>query len=204
MWVYRIVKRWYKGILTRVRRSAFQAGSVYGENVCFDESASCTNQTGHKENIQIGNNCMIRCQIIALGNGKITIGDNTYIGVNSRVGAIQNVTIGNNVIISSQVHILDNNNHPTAPEQRLQMTESADYFGELWSWTKSAHAPVHIQDNVWIGERCTILKGVSIGKGSIIGANAVVTRDIPDYVIAAGNPAKVVKHLSPKEGISHE
>lgn len=204
MSVYNTVKKAINELLIKIKRKSFKSGALFGKNVCFDENSSCTNKTGSKDNIQIGSNCMIRCQIIALGSGKISIGDNTYIGVNSRLGAIQNITVGNNVIISSQVHILDNNNHPTSPEQRLQMTKSADFFGELWSWTQSEHAPINIHDNVWIGERCTILKGVTIGQGSIIGANSVVTHNIPNYVIAAGNPAKVVKYLSPKEGVTNE
>jgi lipopolysaccharide O-acetyltransferase len=53
--------------------------------------------------------------------------------------------------------------------------------------------PVIISKNVWIGESVSILPGVRIGKASIIGANSVVTKDIPDYSIAAGNPAKVIK-----------
>ena len=53
--------------------------------------------------------------------------------------------------------------------------------------------PVEIMDNAWIGESVSILPGVKIGKGSIIGANAVVTKDIPDYSIAVGIPARVVK-----------
>lgn len=202
--LYSIIRYLMKKCLTKMKCKSFTKNALYEENTCFDEKASCTNKTGKKENIRIGRNCMIRCQIIVLGTGKISIGDNTYIGVNSRIGATQNISIGNDVIIASQVHIYDNNNHPTSPTERLKMTQSADYFGELWSWTESEHAPVTIYDNVWIGERCTILKGVTIGKGSIIGANSVVTHDVPDYVIAAGNPAKVVKKLSSREGNENE
>jgi acetyltransferase-like isoleucine patch superfamily enzyme len=55
--------------------------------------------------------------------------------------------------------------------------------------------PVLIGDCVWIGDKATILPGVTIGKGSVIGANAVVTKDVPDYCMAAGNPAVVLKKL---------
>jgi lipopolysaccharide O-acetyltransferase len=54
--------------------------------------------------------------------------------------------------------------------------------------------PVTINGGAWLGERCCILSGVTIGRKSIIGANSVVTKDIPDFCIAAGNPAKVIKH----------
>lgn len=204
MSVYHMATKFIKKILTNIKSKSFRSGACCGINVRFDENARCTNETGKKDSIIIGDNCMIRCPVIALGNGKIQIGNNTYIGCKSRIGAINNIVIGNDVIISSQVHIIDNNNHPTEPARRLEMTQSADFFGELWSWTKSESAAIHIQDNVWIGERCTILKGVTIGKGSIIGAGSVVTHNIPDYVIAAGNPARVVKQLSSEEGNIHE
>ena len=74
------------------------------------------------------------------------------------------------------------------------MTKSG-FYGEPWRWTHSAHKPVVIEDNVWIGEHSTILKGMTIGKGSIIGCHSVVTKDIPPYCIAARNPAKVVKNV---------
>jgi carbonic anhydrase/acetyltransferase-like protein (isoleucine patch superfamily) len=58
--------------------------------------------------------------------------------------------------------------------------------------------PVHIGDNVWLGDHATVLKGVTIGDNSVVAARAVVTRDVPANVIVAGNPAKVVKELDPQ------
>ncbi len=55
--------------------------------------------------------------------------------------------------------------------------------------------PIVIEDNVWIGERVCILSGVNIGKGAIIAANSVVTHDVPEYCVAAGSPAKVIKQI---------
>lgn len=56
-----------------------------------------------------------------------------------------------------------------------------------------AKAPIRIEDDVWIGANSTILKGVRIGKGSVVGAGSVVTRDVPPYVVVAGVPAKIIK-----------
>ena len=65
----------------------------------------------------------------------------------------------------------------------------------MWQWSESAHSRIVIEDNVWIGERATVKKGVTIGEGAIIASNSVVTHDVPPFTIAAGNPARVVKSL---------
>lgn len=97
------------------------------------------------------------------------------------IGAMQSIKIGNNVMIGANVLVTDFDWHSLDPTDR--------HFGTPKS--KS----VVIEDNVFIGYSATILKGVRIGKNSIIGANSVVTTDIPENVIAAGNPCKVVSNL---------
>ena len=62
--------------------------------------------------------------------------------------------------------------------------------------------PVHIGDNVWLGDHATVLKGVTIGENSVVAAQAVVTRDMPANVVVAGNPARVVKELDPERGFT--
>ena len=69
------------------------------------------------------------------------------------------------------------------------------FEGDAWRWVHSESAPIVIEDNVWIGEYATILKGVTIGKGAVVASHAVVTKDVPPYTIVAGNPARVVKEL---------
>lgn len=71
---------------------------------------------------------MIRGILTTCGTGKIVIGDNTYLGIGSYIGSIENVTIGNDVIIAGHTHIYDNNNHPTDPAERLQMTQSGAFL----------------------------------------------------------------------------
>lgn len=77
---------------------------------------------------------------------------------------------------------------------REKMCESG-FTSELWQWKYSAHSPVKIGDNVWIGEKSTILKGVTIGNGSIVACNSVVTHDVEENTVVAGNPARLVKKL---------
>ena len=59
--------------------------------------------------------------------------------------------------------------------------------------------PVIIEDNVWIGDKATILSGVKIGKGAIVAANAVVTKDVPAYSVVAGNPAKIIRKVNDED-----
>ena len=116
------------------------------------------------------------------------------------IHSVDSIRIGDCVIVSNHVRIMDNNSHPTDPEKRMEMSiagaEQEDgSVSPLWDPSLSAHAPIVIEDNVWIGEFASILKGVTIGKGSVIGAHSVVTKDVPPYSIVAGNPARVVKSL---------
>ena len=172
----------------------FKSGSQLGNNAIIDATARCSNLTGNKENIKIGINSNIKGRIEVQDNGKIHIGDYFYIGQNSVVGAVEKINIGNCVIISNDVRIYDNNNHPTSPKFREKMSMNG-YSNDNWSWRWADRAPVVIEDNVWIGQYSSILKGVTIGKGSIVATRAVVTKDVPPYSIVAGNPAKVVKKI---------
>lgn len=183
-------------ILESIKKRQFDKYSVWGEGTKFDCTSGCQNGSMQANNIKIGKHCMIRGLISTCGNGKIVIGDRSYIGGGVRIGSVKSIVIGNDVIIAGDTHVYDNNNHPTDPKERLKMTQSGDFFGELWSWEKADNKPIIIEDNVWIGERCAILKGVKIGKGAIVGCNSVVTHDIPEYTIVAGNPAKIVKYIS--------
>jgi len=112
---------------------------------------------------------------------KITIGDNC--GMSGVViGAKESISIGNHAVIGANVLITDFDWHAIDAEARNK--------GE-----SSKSRPVVISDNVFIGTAAIILKGVHIGKNSVIGANSVVTTNIPPDVIAAGNPCKIVSEL---------
>ncbi len=112
---------------------------------------------------------------------QVTIGDNTRIGRYLILsGAGTSITIEDNVLMSERVFITESN-HDFA--DITQPVQSAAISG----------GPVHIGSGTWIGIGVCILPGVTIGKHCVIGANATVTRDIPDYTIAAGVPARVVK-----------
>ncbi|MGA1830267.1 MULTISPECIES: sugar O-acetyltransferase [Rhizobium] len=114
----------------------------------------------------------------------IEIGDDFYANVNLVILDGAKVTIGNNVFIAPNVGIYTAG-HPLDPERRNVGLEYA--------------LPVTIGNNVWIGGGVSIMPGVTIGEGAVIGGGAVVTRDIPANVVAAGNPARVIREITTED-----
>ena len=120
---------------------------------------------------------------------ELTIGDETYIGHACVIQMAERVTIGSHCYLAGGTLIYDLDGH------------SFDYLKrrELAPCDRESICPVTIEDDVWIGARAIILKGVKIGARSIIGAGSVVVREIPPDSIAAGVPAKVIGHVDPKK-----
>ena len=114
----------------------------------------------------------------------IEIGDNVSIGDGAHITAISSIRIGNNVLTGKNILITDNSHGAVT----LDELETAPNKRPLFS-----KGPVVIGDNVWIGEMASILPGVRIGEGSVIGAGAVVTRDVPPRCVAVGNPARIIE-----------
>lgn len=189
-----------KKIRDRKYKTAFcKKANVNKSSLTTIGAVLCYN-TGPKENVTIGDHCTIGGLFQAFCGGKIFIGKNTYIGPSTVIQSKESVSIGESVIIANNVLIVDNNNHPVDPVMRLKMSACEDFMNdELWSWKYAASKPIVIEENVWIGRDSRILKGVTVGKGSIVALGAVVTKDVPPYTVVAGNPAKVVKRLDPPE-----
>jgi len=116
----------------------------------------------------------------------VKIGNNFYAGTDCHIGTIGCITIGNNVTLASKVCIIDHS-HGIGDYSDINIPVLKRRLGKKGS--------ISIEDNVWICEGAIILSGVKIGQNSIIGANAVVTHNIPANSIAAGIPAKVIKKL---------
>lgn len=119
---------------------------------------------------------------ISVTGSEIIIGNNVGIS-GSTITASTKIMIGDNVRIGSGCLITDSDSHQLQWEDRLI------------NRGKIGEAPITIEDNVFVGARSIILKGVTIGFGSVIGAGSVVTKNIPANCIAAGNPAKVIRKL---------
>jgi acetyltransferase-like isoleucine patch superfamily enzyme len=118
-------------------------------------------------------------------SGQIQIGDYGIICPGVRVSSASKIHIGDNCMLASGVYLTDSDWHDIYNRIAFGKTD-----------------PIHIADNVWLGDSVIVCKGVSIGENSIIGAGSVVVNSIPSDCIAAGNPATVVKHLDPQKSFT--
>ncbi|WP_295794828.1 acyltransferase [Mucilaginibacter sp.] len=117
---------------------------------------------------------------------KIKIGDNVNINFDCHIGAINYIEIGDNVLIGSKVLITDHSHGEVSANNLLTAASQRPLFSK---------GPVIIEKNVWIGEGAAILAGVRVGENSIIGANAVVTSDVPNNCVIGGIPARILKQF---------
>lgn len=114
----------------------------------------------------------------------LTIGSNCSFGAYNHITCANKVTIGNGVLTGKWITITDNS-HGETDRVSLEMKPTKRPI--------TSKGPVVIGNNVWIGDKATILPGVTIGDGAVIAANAVVTKDVPAYSVVGGNPAMVIK-----------
>jgi acetyltransferase-like isoleucine patch superfamily enzyme len=123
-----------------------------------------------------------RVTLLVSPGALLQLGDDVGINHGAEIEAWHDVRIGNNTMLAPYVSIIDHDRHEVAPG------------------TPMYRGPVVIGDNVWLCRNVCVMPGVTIGDGSVIGANSVVTKDIPAGVFAAGLPAKVIRQLDLPEG----
>ncbi len=122
---------------------------------------------------------------IKVTGGELTIGSRTFVGQGSVICACDCVRIGTDCLIAEYVSIRDQDHLYDG----IGRTRSSGFRA----------SPIHIGNDVWIGAKATITRGVNIGDGSVIAANCVITKDVPPYTVFAGVPGKAVKVIGPKE-----
>lgn len=118
---------------------------------------------------------------------QLKIGNNVSFNTDVHIGCIQHVQIGDNCLLASRIFISDHEHGDTSFDSLLLAPAKRPL---------KSKGPVIIGDNCWIGEGVAILSGVTIGRNSIIATNSVVTKDIPEFCIAAGIPARVIKNIN--------
>lgn len=114
----------------------------------------------------------------------IRIGNHCPFGAYNHITSFNKIIIGDGCLTGKWVTITDNS-HGETDNQSLHIIPAKRFV--------ISKGPVIIGKNVWIGDKATILPGVIIGDGAVIGANSIVTKDVPSYCVAAGNPAKIIK-----------
>jgi acetyltransferase-like isoleucine patch superfamily enzyme len=111
------------------------------------------------------------------GGGRLRIGDRVFVNCGTVMIAVNSITVGDDVALANEVYVMDSNSHGVEGRPHVE-------------------APVVIGNGTWVGARAMILPGVTIGERVVVAAGSVVTRDVPDEVLVAGNPARVVRRLA--------
>ena len=137
---------------------------------------------GPNGRLTIGQNCVLDRRLTLEVIGDMQIGSGTILGHSCTIGSKESVIIGENCLLAEMVSIRDNDHDFSDPDRPYRDQ------GHLTS-------PVVLGDNVWLGARVIVTRGVTIGSGTVVGAGAVVTSDLPSYSVAVGVPAKVIRAL---------
>lgn len=163
--------------------------------------------TKHEERkyVEIGARGLIGATFVfESSQGRIKIGNNVHIGSATFISR-SSITIEDDVTMAWGIMLYDHDSHSIHWEERKNDNSQcySDYMNHSGNnlinknWGGVGSRPIHIGPKVWIGFDVTILKGVTVGEGAVIGAKSVVTKDVPAWTVVAGNPARVVKQLTP-------
>jgi acetyltransferase-like isoleucine patch superfamily enzyme len=144
--------------------------------------------------LAVGDHSIVLANIRFEDSGAVMrIGNRCFIGKSDLI-CYRSIEIGDDVIMSWGVTITDHDSHSLDWQQRRN--DVLEWHKGRKDWTHVTHAPVVIANKAWIGFNVSILKGVTIGEGAVIGACSVVTRDVPPFSVVAGNPARLIRTLS--------
>lgn len=165
-------------------------------------SATIRNMQNNPDSISFGKNTYVRGDFFIFEHGgKIQIGDYSYVGEGTRIWSAASITIGNRVLISHNVNIFDSDTHPIDNyEARHKQFINIITTGRH-GYIDLNERPIIIEDDVLISCQSIILSGVKIGKCAVVAAGSVVTKDVPDYAVVAGNPAKVIRIIDHNNGM---
>ncbi|MBI5055293.1 MAG: acyltransferase [Nitrospirae bacterium] len=191
--LFSMIEWWFSEYYSRKIWTAFRENAVLGKDVRIGNNARIINRN-RRDAVVIGNNAVCRGIIRIEKHGELLIGDEVYIGDNVIISAAEKITIGEGTLLAHGVQLFDNTTHPTHWEERrrhFSMLLGIAPKGEL----TIPKAQIIIGKNCWIGMNSMILKGVSIGDRSIVGAGCVVTNDVPSDTLIGGAGQRELKKL---------
>ena len=183
--IKQIIQRWY--------HFRFRKQALIDPKTVIQSEARIINVLQDKHKIQIGSFTTIRAELLLYAHGgEISIGQYCYVGKGTRIWSCCHIKIGDRVLIAHDVNIHDNISHPLESNLRHQHYKHIATIGHPKNGLDLREKPILIDDDAWIGFGSSILRGVTIGKGAIVGACSVVTKNVLPYTIVAGNPAQVI------------
>ena len=166
-----------------------------GDGTRFGGSAQ---KRGARSRIEIGSACLIDGTLVTEApDSLVRIGSNVSIGGQSLLAAVKSIIVEDDVLISYDCIITDSDNHSLRYSQRKH--DLHEWLAGRHDWSKVATKPVRICKGAWLGARVIVTKGVTVGEGAVCGMGAVVTKDVPPYTVVAGNPARVIRHITDDE-----
>ncbi len=130
--------------------------------------------------VHLGQHCSIQDGAVIGGRGTFTMGSGSILAFRAVVVCEERIDVGNDVMIGGYSYIVDADHRYRSRSVPMRLQELRV-------------APIRIGDDVWIGSHTVILRGVTIGKGAVVAANSVVTRDVPEYTVVGGSPAVVLR-----------
>jgi acetyltransferase-like isoleucine patch superfamily enzyme len=182
-----------------IQRLIGRATCRLGQGTKLSRTARIRNISGDSSRIAVGKHSHIQGELLVFPHGgRITIGEWCYVGEASRIWSAASIILGNRVLVAHSVNIFDNLTHPIRAAERHDQVRQILTQGHPRELALGEQ-PVTIDDDAWIGAGAFVLRGVTVGQGAIVAAGAVVTKDVPMFSIVAGNPAVVVRELSPDE-----
>lgn len=154
-----------------------------GDNVVVDAQAVLDAKGTATPGISVGSGAVIgRGTVLSCKGGRISLGENVNLGLGCTILSETEVLVGDNCIFAAHCYVVAGGNHDFS---RIDIP--------IIQQPSISRGGVRIEEDVWLGARVSVLDGVTIGRGSVVGAGAVVTRDLPPFSVAVGVPAHVVK-----------
>ncbi len=176
-----------------------RATCLLGTDTRLTPSARIHNIRGDNHFIKIGNHSFVAGELLVFAHGgNISIGNWCYVGEGVRIWSSESIKIGDRVLISHNVNIFDSLTHPLNAQLRHSQFREIMQKGHPQAIDLD-EKPVVLENDVWIGANASLLRGVTIGEGAVIGAGSIVTHDVPPYTIFAGNPAHFIRNIAREE-----